>query len=38
MMYMILNKDPYLQSERGLALKTLIHLFTKNDNLKAYKG
>lgn len=34
----ILNKDPYLQSERGLALKNLLHLFKRDETTINYKA
>ena len=35
---LILNKDPNLQSDRGKALRTLLYLFEKDDNIKNYRG
>ncbi len=35
---LILNKDPNLQSARGLALRNLLYLFEKDESIKNYRG
>jgi ATP-dependent DNA helicase RecG len=35
---LILNKDPNLQSARGVALKTLLYLFNKDALISTYRG
>jgi ATP-dependent DNA helicase RecG len=35
---LILNKDPNLQSERGIALKNLLYLFNKDALINTYRG
>ena len=35
---LILNKDPNLQTERGIALRNLLYLFEKDESVKNYQG
>ena len=35
---LVLNKDPNLQSTRGIALRNLLYLFEKDDSIRNYRS